>query len=285
MSPRAPFCGSESRRPAAPRSLRPPVRASPPLAATGFSHAELDRVVARFVDASGRVDYPALAANRADLDRYYARLAAASPDSHPELFPDDRGRLAYWINAYNAAAIETVLHHYPIDSVRDVRSPALFFLPRLAGFFLLQRIELGGRKTSLYALENSVVRKRFAEPRVHFALNCASGGCPRLPREAFRAEDLDAQLDRETRLFVAESRNVHIDSISQRISLSSIFRWYEKDFLAVLPAEGPQNLMAYIEPFLGTEQRRELSWCADCRIEFVPYDWSLNAQAVADAGT
>ncbi|NQZ99098.1 MAG: DUF547 domain-containing protein [Myxococcales bacterium] len=258
------------------------VPASPPsaplIAPTGFSHAEFDRVLAHFVDEKGRVDYPGLAADRVDLDGYYAKLAAVSPDSHPELFPDDRARLAYWINAYNATAIETVLHYYPIDSVHDVGPAALFFLPRITGFFLLQRIELGGRKTSLYALENSVMRRRFAEPRIHFALNCASIGCPRLPRQAFRAKDLDAQLDRETRFFVSESRNVDIDPANGRITLSSILDWYDGDFLDALPKEGRQDLVGFIEPYLTDEQRSALARCGDCRVEFVPYDWGLNAQ-------
>jgi hypothetical protein len=244
-----------------------------------FSHAAFDGVLQRHVDATGRVDYPALLADWDPLDRYYASLGAASPDSHPELFPDEASRLAYWINAYNASVLVAVLNHYPIDSVRDVRAPfPFFFLPKTAGFFLFQRITLGGDRTSFYALENSVVRKRFAEPRIHFALNCASVSCPRLPRTAFTGPGLEAELQREARRFVAEPRNVGIDLDHRRISLSSIFDWYAEDFRVVAsPGEKP-TLLTYIEPLLAPEKAAALRACADCEVVFVQYEWGLNAQ-------
>ncbi len=249
-------------------------------AASAFTHTDFDRVLARFVDTEGRVDYTALAADSADLDRYYARLAEASPDRSPERFPDEDARLAYWINAYNAAAIKAVLTHYPIASVRDVRPPrALFFLPRLSGFFLFQRIILGGKGMSLYALENQIIRKRFADPRIHFALNCASASCPTLPRRAFSAAGLDEELAREARDFVAQERNVHIDPGSGIISLSSIFKWYEGDFLSWQKHEKPgeeATLLAYISPLLPPDRAAVLRTCSECRVDFIPYDWQLN---------
>ena len=244
-----------------------------------FSHEAFDAVLQRHVDTDGRVDYPALLADREPLDRYYASLGASSPDSHPELFADDAARLAYWINAYNASVLVAVLTHYPIDSVRDIRPPfPVFFLPKLAGFFLLQRITLGGNRTSFYALENSVVRKRFAEPRIHFALNCASVSCPRLPRSAFTGPGLEAELEREARRFVAERRNVDIDLENRRIALSSIFDWYNEDFLKIPRAGEKPTLLNYLEPLLAPEKATALRACADCKVVFAPYDWSLNTQ-------
>jgi hypothetical protein len=243
----------------------------------GFSHADLDAFLRRHVDASGRVDYAAARRDRADLDRYLAALAQASPDSHPERFSTPDERLAYWINAYNAAVIAAVLPHHPIASVRDVPPPrGLFFLPGGFAFFTFQGAVLGGREVSLRELEHGVIRGRFDEPRVHFALNCASRGCPRLPAAAFSAEHLDAELMREARFFVREPRNLRIDPSAHVLYLSQIFEWYAADF--VRPG-GPATLPEYIASLLPPDEARALLACAACRIEFIPYDWRLNDQA------
>ena len=102
--------------------------------------------------------------------------------------------------------------------------------------------------------------------------------CPRLPRHAFTGANLEAELEREARRFVAESRNVDIDLKKRRISLSSIFDWYEKDFLIDSRATPNPTLLSYIEPLLATEKADALRACADCKLVFVPYDWSLNTQ-------
>jgi len=260
-----------------------PEGAVPAEPGTPFDHALLDRVLARHVDGHGRVDYAALRADPSTLDAYYARLAAVSPDSHPGLFPDPADQLAYWINAYNATAIQTVLHHYPIDSVRDVGRPWLFFYP-LAGFFYLQRVELGGRKTNLYDLENGIVRERFDDPRIHFALNCASLGCPRLPAHAFHPDRLQVELDEETRRFVAEPRNVSIEPAEGRITLSSIFDWYAEDFTGWMERnhpDRPATLVGYVALYVSSDRAALLEQCADCAVRFADYDWSLNDQATA----
>jgi hypothetical protein len=247
-----------------------------------YSDADLDAVLQRFVDREGRVDYTGLAKDPAQLDAYYALIARVSPDSHPALFPTDDARLAYWINAYNAAALKTVLRHYPIESVKDVRSPALFFLPRLAGFFYLQQITLGNEKTNLYDLEMKLILKRFADPRIHFALNCASISCPRLPRHAFTATALRAELAAETDRFVSEERNVEIDPVAGQITLSSIFDWYEDDFVSFSKSKRPgdePSLIGYLEPLLTPSQTAALAKCAECEVRFREYDWGLNDQS------
>jgi hypothetical protein len=248
----------------------------------GFSHVAFDGVLERFV-RDGYVDYPGLLADRGELDAYYARLAARSPDSHPVLFAGRDAKLAYWINAYNASVLEAVLAYYPVDSVKDIEPPAgLFFLPRLAGFFYLQKITLGGVRYNLYDLENEVIRRRFEEPRIHFAINCASESCPRLPSRAFLPETLEAQLATEARNFIREPRNVEIDPEAGTITLSAIFDWFEDDFVewtARSDGDRQAGLLDYIGPHLDAEQRAALALCADCRVGFFEYDWAINDQA------
>jgi Protein of unknown function, DUF547 len=246
-----------------------------------FVHDKFESVLERFVDSSGRVAYTELQNAPHELELYYRSIAAYSPDSHPELFPTDSDKLAYWVNAYNAAVMKTVITYYPLDSVLDVKPPAiLFFMPNKAGFFIFQKPIFGGHKSSLYHLENGVIRKRFSDPRIHFALNCASIGCPRLPREAFSAQHLDRQLDRETRLFLAEERNFKIDYENEAIVLSEIFDWYEKDFSGWLkrhhPHENP-TLLSYIARYLSPDKAKELEKVkAKFPVRFKPYDWGLN---------
>jgi hypothetical protein len=265
-------------------AIRPAgVVARAPSVGPGFSHAELDRVQSRFVDERGLVDYRGLTRDPADLERYQLALTSRSPDSDPELFPAREEQLAYWINAYNASVLSAVVAHYPIRSVTDVKTPfPLRLVSDKIGFFFLQEITLGGEEMSLHSLENSVIRGRFDEPRVHFALNCASRGCPRLPRSAFTGAELDDQLDREARRFFAEERNLRIDHTERVVLLSSILEWYEDDFtdwLAARRPDRPATLLEYVALYAPPERAADLQRARDYEIRFVPYDWSLNDQA------
>lgn len=246
-----------------------------------LSHASFDRLLQRFVDHEGRVNYSALKQDSRDLDQYYHLIATFSPDSHPDLFPSESHKLAYWINAYNATAIKTVLTYYPISSVLDVKPPAVFFfLSEKSGFFVFQRLTYGGKTTSLYYLGNGVIRERFQEPRIHFALNCAALGCPRLPGQAFSGEDLERQLDQETRKFLSEARNFRIDHSGKTIYMSSIFKWYEDDFLNWYQknySESKASLVNYIALYLTSDKAAELKEHGNqYALRFLPYDWGLN---------
>jgi hypothetical protein len=259
-----------------------PTSTAKPLApdAPAFSHRTYDEVLRRYVDDQGLVDYLGLQQNHGDLDRYYARLAATSPDNQPERFPEYSDRLAYWLNAYDAGVLVAVLSQYPIDSVRDVLPPApLFFLPRLSGFFVFTRIVLGERAISFRALENSVIRERFDDPRIHFALVCASMSCPKLRAHAYASAELEAQLDEDARRFMAEERGVQIDPVARKIRLSKIFEWYQSDFTGWLKRQGAEaSLRAYVRRYLDDERRAALDACGDCAVEFMEYDWALNDQ-------
>ncbi|MGH8556626.1 MAG: DUF547 domain-containing protein, partial [Methylococcales bacterium] len=248
-----------------------------------FSHRVFDEVLEQVVDARGLVDYRALKKNPDRFEQYYGSISLYSPDSHPQLFATEPERLAYWINAYNAAVIKIVLQTYPIASVADVTPPfPLFFLPDKTGFFFFQRPVFGGVSTSLYYLESNVIRERFNEPRIHFALNCASLGCPRLPRVAFEGKDLDRQLDHESRKFFSEPRNFRVDIPARRVYLSSILDWYRDDFVdwyADRFQDREPTLLKFVALYLDEGKKAQLSALPpDFSIEFVPYDWGLNEQ-------
>jgi hypothetical protein len=239
-----------------------------------FEHAELDLVQQRFVDDRGRVDYDGLAGDRKALDRYYLRIATTSPRSHPAVFPTREDELAYWINAYNAAVLVTVLEHYPIDSVGDVRAPLalrpfLFGKSRLAGFFYFQHVRLGGEQMSLYELENEIIRG-YGEPRIHFAINCASVGCPILPQHAFAPKRLDAELDNQAVCFFASPEKLFIDHEARIVWVSPILDWFREDFGG--------DVLAYAHRYVSPERRVELDRASDYELRFMEYDWGLNRQ-------
>jgi len=237
----------------------------------GFDHSALNRVLSTHVDSSGKVDYARLKVEPADLDAYVDQLAAISPESHPDRFPDRAHRLAYWINAYNGFVLKGVVDAYPVKSVKDIKF--------LSGFFNRTWFTAGGEEYTLNEIEHGILRERFQEPRIHAAINCASVGCPRLPQEIFRPEDLEQQLERGMQFFVGEERNVKLDPGTNTIYLSSIFDWFEDDFTGwverkhgVDDARITDYLVLYLEP----NERLYLEEHPEIRMEHLKYDWALN---------
>ena len=183
-----------------------------------FPYDDWAAVLTRFVDAEGRVDYAALHADPVTLERFVALLGVVGPNTYADLFRTDAERLAYYLNAYNALVLYDVLDHWPLRSPHDIK----------LRFFYTTRFLIDGRKANLYELENHVIREKFDEPRVHFALNCASIACPRLPREPFLPARLEEQLEHATVDFLSAERNVAVEDGA--LVLSELFDWYAEDF-------------------------------------------------------
>jgi hypothetical protein len=264
---------------------RPNPRTLPP---SEFSHADLDRVLRRFVDDDGLVDYPALAREPFVLGAYVGQLAAYSPASHPALFPDEAARLAYWLNAHNAVALRLVLEHYPIRSVQDVTTWWSRALPHGAGFFSGQRFPLGGRSTSLHGLESRILGRAFGDPRIHLALHRASLGGAALPREAFHPARLEAQLARATRRFLDEPRNFRIDPATRSVQLSAIFAWHEGDFARWQRKRGREpSPLGFVADHAGPAAAADAARAGaeGLELRFDAYAWRLNDQALGPRPT
>ncbi len=226
----------------------------------------------RFVNDQGRVNYLGLQAQQAELDTLLAILAQVSPSSHPTSFPSQQDKLAYWINAYNLSVLRAVLHFSNFDNL-------IPYLNKVR-FFAVLRFTYGGKDTNLYNLENRWIRPTFQEPRIHFALNCASIGCPHLPREAFIGAQLETQLDREARKFVAQERNVRVDKKTQTIHLSSLFQWFRGDFTEWLdrqkqPSQASDRILDYINLYRTSSEKLPTQ---GYNVVYIPYDWRLNRQ-------
>ena len=233
---------------------------APPRVTSGAAALDPEKawanVLQQSVDDKGRINFAGVAAHPEDLDAYVAWVATKSPVSDPAAFPTRESQLAYYLNTYNALAM--------YNAIRSGIPPELDSIK--VKFFGLTSFQIGGKKMSLNTLETKVVRP-MGDPRVHMALNCMVRGCPRLPREPFRAELLDAQLEASTRYFFNETRNVQVDAEKQTVRFSQILQFYTEDFLKKAP-----SLIAF------ANQYREEKLPEGLKVEFIPYDWKLNSQ-------
>ena len=241
---------------------------STPSYAADFSYADWNDVLEAYVDEDGLVDYTGLAADRQALDRFIGSIETTGPKSDPDAFPTRDDQLAYYINAYNAHVFQGVLELGP-----DAKTVWGFTGTGL-GFFVRMKVEVDGERMSLKSLEDDIIRDGFKDPRIHAALNCASIGCPKLPKVAFLPERLDEQLDAEMTKFVNEERNCKIDTAAGTATLSKIFDWFRKDFEEYQAEHGGGGLREYINRYRPADS--QLS--ADLKIEFAKYDKGLNRQ-------
>jgi hypothetical protein len=229
------------------------------LEAAPFDHSGWDRILKQYVNGIGEVDYAALKKDRAGLDTYIDRIAEASPESRKDDFPTRADELAYWLNAYNALVMRGVIDGYPTRSVRD--------LGALYGFFWRKHFMLGGKRVTLRGLENDIIRKRYGDARIHFAIVCASISCPLLSRDAFTAANVEGQLDRLTRQSLAERRFLAVDPGSNTITLSALFDWYKEDYGGVIE---------FVKKHAGEAQRKAIDSLKSPKIRYYDYDWSIN---------
>lgn len=214
-------------------------------------------VLERFVDHQGRVDFEGVRADPGNLDAYLDCVAGYGPLSSPRDFETRAQRLAYYLNAYNALAMRKVIEFGIPDRITGLRK---------LRFFRLSRVRVSGERMSLYTLENDYIRSE-GDPRIHFALNCMAASCPRLPREPFSASTLDRDLDQLTRKFFAERRNLRVEHEEQTVWATELLDFFPEDFLAEAP-----TLIDYVNRYIDPDIPPGYS------VEFIDYDWSVNAQ-------
>ncbi len=213
------------------------------------------RVLDRFVNERGEVDFEALLHDRADLDAYVRYVA----ETKLEALHDGPERLAHMINAYNALSMFNVLE----SGIPTTHAG----LNKLA-FFVFRRVRIGGQRMSLLSLEDDVIRpyaRSLNEPRIHFALNCMSRSCPVLPRAPFTADALDAELERQTYAFFARPQNFRVDAASGTVWLSELLDRYREDFVPYAAASPLEYANRY------APQPAPLS----LKVRFTAYDWTI----------
>lgn len=208
-------------------------------------------VLQRHVDAQGRVDFAAIAANPAPLMGIVDAIGAGGPSGDP-------AALAWHSNAYNALAMRGIV-------LRGI--PDSFGLLGRYSFFVNTAIRVAGRITTLKAFEDDIIRP-MGEERVHFTLNCMVRGCPRLPRTPFREATMEAEFVAAAREFCRSAYHVRLDPAARSVRVSQIFDFFTADFV---PAKAP-TLIAYINRW------RDQPIPPDWTLRFFDYDWSINRQ-------
>ena len=237
--------------------------ANPKAYAYTFDHSKFDQILKQYVNDKGLVDYNGIAKDPR-FSEYMASLKTAQTDKMTR-----DGRLAFWIDAYNAVTIDKVIKWKPKKSVRETPIPGVWTSTK---FFTSRENIVAGRKLSQDDIENDILRKKFKDPRIHFAIICASLGCPPLPRFAYTAENVQTKLDEETRKYINSPRGTRIDRANNTLFLSKLFDWYAADFKAK-----SGSVMNFIRPYLAPETLEFLK--QNPKIKYIYYNWALNAQA------
>jgi len=239
-------------------------------------HDAFTRVLERVVQIP-RVDYALLKEERAGLDRYVDALSATDPGVLDAASREEQ--LAFWINAYNACMLRLVVDHYPIEA----GGVGLFgaVRNRVAGYpdnsvwqirdvFSRAHCPVAGRDRSQDEIEHEIIRPRFQEPRIHFAVNCAALSCPVLWPDAYTADALDDQLDRAVRHLIRNPDHFLLEGRSPAtLTLNKVLDWYAEDF------NGHEGLKTFFADYLqGSARERVLAPAT--RVLFFEYDWTLN---------
>jgi len=221
-----------------------------------IDHTPLEILLTKYVNSQGNVGYPQWHANQTDreaLKTYLAQIASAPVDGY-----SSNARLAFYINAYNAIVLDSILSKWPVKSVMT-----------LDGFFDKDKHTIAGQTMTLDDLEhNKVIRVQFQEPRIHFVLVCAAKRCPRLLSTAMTAVNLEKNLESSAREFIPKATKVE----GNKVYTSQLFNWFKTDF-----EKHSGSIPAYLTRYVSADIAQVLN-NGTSTIEFTEYDWSINKQ-------
>jgi hypothetical protein len=229
-------------------------------------HSAFDALLQKYVDDRSLVAYAKWKDNADDLkalDQYLTRMGCVDLSKNAS----KEAKLAYWINVYNALTIRGILREYPTTSIRNHTA-------KLSGYNIWKDllIWVDGKNYSLDDIEHQILRK-MGEPRIHFAIVCASIGCPPLANRAYTAKDLDSQLAANARRFFAQPANFRADERSRTVYVSELLKWYGTDF-----ASTPAEQMKILRPYFPSPE--DLGWIdAGVTVRHLDYNWGLNDQS------
>jgi len=238
-----------------------------------FDHGLWDGVVRKHVDEHGGVDYAAISRS-VGFREYLWRLSKTDAAG----LRDDRQRLAFWINAYNALTIQAVLQTLPQDaalwpeySVQDVKIEGLSLWKGIV-------FDVGGGRRTLDAIEHDILRKQdgLRDPRIHVALVCGANGCPPLWNRAYTGENIKKQLSETIRRFVNDKRQCTIDLVHGVIRISKVIEWYGGDFTALSFSPHAPSIPAFLALYVNDPVLAKALKLREWRFEYMDYDWKLN---------
>ncbi len=230
------------------------------------AHDEWSFLLSKYVeegeDGINRVDYAAFKRNdhdRLELNQYIQKLIES--DVYTNGSKDEK--FVAWVNLYNALTVNIVVENYPVKSIRDIGGNFVF-----KGPWKKKLVEIDGKKLSLDDIEHRILRKKWDEPRVHYAVNCASIGCPNLQPKAWEVETLESDLKKAAIEFITHPRGVEVLP-DGRLRISKIYRWFKKDF-------GGSQVGVVMHLMKNAPADLASNLTAETMIKSYRYDWSLN---------
>lgn len=210
------------------------------------SHEAWDALLKKHVSATGKVNYKGFKADKSKLEDYLKTLSSNAPEESWSKAEE----MAFWINAYNAFTIKLIVDNYPLSSINKLHGGKPWDQ---------KWIKIGGKTYSLNNIENDILRPKFKDARIHFAVNCAAKSCPPLLNAAWTASNLNSNLDAQAKKFI---NNSAFNKLSEKkVEVSKIFDWYKEDF---------GDLPAFLNKYASTKVG------AKAKVVFLEYDWSLN---------
>lgn len=216
------------------------------ITAQNINHHTWTDILQKSVSENGNVNYKKIKTDELPLTKYISHLSKNTPNENWK----KSEKLAYWINAYNAMTVDLILRNYPVKSIKDIKNP------------WKQRLWLLGNKWyNLDDIEHQILRK-MDEPRIHFAIVCASVSCPKLLNEAYTSENLETQLSKVAKQFLSDSERNSI--LENELKLSKIFQWFSKDF------KQNGSLIDFLKEY------SEVKISNNAKISFKDYNWDLN---------
>ncbi|MGV3641570.1 MAG: DUF547 domain-containing protein [Adhaeribacter sp.] len=219
-------------------------------------HSRLTTLLKKHVSPAGAVNYKGLVKDSVQLNQYLKLLS----DNPPQKSWSRDEQLAYWINAYNAFTLQLIIRNYPLKSIKDIGSKVK--IPFVNTPWDIKFIRIGKETFDLNNIEHGILREKFKEPRIHFAIVCASVSCPRLLNEAYEGKQVQQQLDAQARAFINDkSRNKISPNAAQ---VSQIFNWFRGDF----------TRQGTLTEFLNRYSTVKIN--KNARITYLEYNWNLN---------
>jgi len=220
-------------------------------------HALWSNLLQKNVTTDGKVNYKGFIADQSDLDKYLQTLS----DSPIESSWSVNEQKAYLINAYNAFTVKLITMHYPVKSIKDIGPKTQ--IPFVNSTWDIKFIRYGKDSVDLNFIEHSMLRKNYNDPRIHFALVCASVSCPILLNEAYIAEKLDDQLNRQAKAFLSDKSRNDISSVAPK--LSKLFDWYAMDFKTK-----KTSVIDFINKYSSIKIDK------NAKVTYLDYSWDLN---------
>ena len=227
------------------------------------NYTDWETVLKTYVSPDGLVDYKGIKANRAVLDRFIQQNIENADIS--QLSTDEQ--MAFWINSYNALTIRLIVDHYPLKfgGIRTINWGRPWSI----------KMKVAGQQLTLGDIEHEILRKwNPIDPRIHFAINCASGGCPKIINTHYNPAKLNQQLDQVTKDFVNNASKNRLDRKKNILYHSAIFSWFEEDFVATHP-----GIKEYITDYINSEDAQYIKQNSKrIKLKELKYEWGLNQQ-------